>query len=206
MHREYAYTERLIGRTIIVFGGSSGIGRELRHVVHRFGAETFSFSQTSTGTRTSNHEHVREALDQVHRATGRVDAVVTVLATGGGDRVAIAEPDSAYAVSVVAGLSAPYLWPAMGHLLVVAPMTDPLTRQLHSLAAEWSRAGAHVSGLTSTAIAGPAGVAMRCTDALVTHQSELDPGLVGSAVGRIGGSTLFGQETFQLGPELLRRG
>jgi ribitol-5-phosphate 2-dehydrogenase (NADP+) / D-ribitol-5-phosphate cytidylyltransferase len=71
-----ACADHLRGRAVVIFGGSSGIGRELRRLAQGLGADVFSFSRSTTGTYADNPAHVRAALDQVQRATGRIDAIV----------------------------------------------------------------------------------------------------------------------------------
>lgn len=73
---EHEYTERLAGRTLVVFGGSYGIGADVARLGEAYGANAFAFSRTSTGTHVENEDDVRAALDHVHAATGRVDYVV----------------------------------------------------------------------------------------------------------------------------------
>jgi ribitol-5-phosphate 2-dehydrogenase (NADP+) / D-ribitol-5-phosphate cytidylyltransferase len=79
------YAEELRGRTVVVFGGGSGIGADLVGIVRDHGADVFSFSRSATGTHVENPQHVRDALAAVHATTGRIDHVVLtagVLHTG----------------------------------------------------------------------------------------------------------------------------
>jgi ribitol-5-phosphate 2-dehydrogenase (NADP+) / D-ribitol-5-phosphate cytidylyltransferase len=68
--------DHLPGRTLVIFGGSCGIGWELRRLAQSFGADVFSFSRSTTGTVAEDAVHVRAALDRVQRAAGRIDAIV----------------------------------------------------------------------------------------------------------------------------------
>ncbi|MGY3518319.1 D-ribitol-5-phosphate cytidylyltransferase [Micromonospora sp. PTRAS2] len=70
------YTEELTGRTIVVFGGSYGIGHELTELARRHGAQVFPFSRSTTGTHVERAEDVEAALKTAFEATGRIDHVV----------------------------------------------------------------------------------------------------------------------------------
>lgn len=79
------YTNELRGRTMVVFGGGSGIGADLVRLGEEYGADVFSFSRSQSGTHVENEDHVRAALAQVYERTGRIDYVVVtagVLHTG----------------------------------------------------------------------------------------------------------------------------
>ncbi|MFG1951451.1 D-ribitol-5-phosphate cytidylyltransferase [Micromonospora sp. NPDC048830] len=71
-----AYTEELTGRTIVVFGGSYGIGHELTELARGYGAQVFPFSRSTTGTHVERAEDVEAALRTAFEATGRIDHVV----------------------------------------------------------------------------------------------------------------------------------
>lgn len=82
---DHEYADELRGRTMVVFGGGSGIGADLVALATSFGADVLSFSRTQTGTHVENPAHVRAALAEAHRQTGRIDYVVVtagVLHTG----------------------------------------------------------------------------------------------------------------------------
>ena len=71
-----AYSEEVTGRTIVVFGGSYGIGHDLTELARRHGAQVFPFSRSSTGTHVERPEDVEAALKAAFDATGRIDHVV----------------------------------------------------------------------------------------------------------------------------------
>jgi ribitol-5-phosphate 2-dehydrogenase (NADP+) / D-ribitol-5-phosphate cytidylyltransferase len=75
----------LSGRTVVVFGGSYGIGASAADLAGDAGADVFEFSRSTTGTDVRHADAVRRALDDVVAATGRVDIV---LVTAGVLRVA----------------------------------------------------------------------------------------------------------------------
>ena len=66
----------LDGRTVVVFGGSYGIGADIVALCERFGATVFTFSRSLTGTHVERRSDVRAAREKVMAATGRVDFVV----------------------------------------------------------------------------------------------------------------------------------
>ncbi len=80
------YRVRLEGRTVVVFGGSYGIGADIAELAERLGATVFSFSRSSTNTHVERRADLVAASRRVLDATGRVDFVVNaagVLPRGG---------------------------------------------------------------------------------------------------------------------------
>ena len=73
---EPQYREGLAGRTVVVFGGSHGIGGDLSQMCRKFGADVFAHSRSLTGTHVERAEDVASALAEAHAATGRIDHVV----------------------------------------------------------------------------------------------------------------------------------
>ncbi|MBB4139756.1 bifunctional cytidylyltransferase/SDR family oxidoreductase [Microbacterium invictum] len=64
------------GRTVVVFGGSYGIGASIVDLATEAGAQVFEFSRSTTGTDVRRPEDVRDAFDTVIAATGAIDVVV----------------------------------------------------------------------------------------------------------------------------------
>ncbi|MFD3544898.1 SDR family NAD(P)-dependent oxidoreductase [Streptomyces sp. NPDC058655] len=73
---EAAYREQLTGRTLLVFGGSYGIGADIARIAEGFGARVFALGRSTTGTHVENVDHVEEALARAYAETGRIDYVV----------------------------------------------------------------------------------------------------------------------------------
>jgi ribitol-5-phosphate 2-dehydrogenase (NADP+) / D-ribitol-5-phosphate cytidylyltransferase len=71
-----AYSERLRGRTAVVFGGSYGIGGEMVSLLESYGATVFSFSRSATNTHVEDPADVKAALEKAHSQTGRIDYIV----------------------------------------------------------------------------------------------------------------------------------
>ncbi|HEY0538548.1 MAG TPA: bifunctional cytidylyltransferase/SDR family oxidoreductase [Actinoallomurus sp.] len=82
---ETDYASMLSGKTIVIFGGSQGIGADIAELTRSFGARVYSFSRSETGTHVENPPDVETALAKAHDETGRIDYVVNtagVLHTG----------------------------------------------------------------------------------------------------------------------------
>jgi 2-C-methyl-D-erythritol 4-phosphate cytidylyltransferase len=76
----------LAGKTVVVFGGSEGIGAAIADAAQRFGASVFSFSRSTTGTDIRKRKRVKAALEEAKRQSGRIDYVVNsagILEMGG---------------------------------------------------------------------------------------------------------------------------
>ena len=70
------FAERMADHTLVVFGGSYGIGSEIADVAREMGANVFSFSRSQTGTAVQDLDAVQAALASAHGQTGRIDYVV----------------------------------------------------------------------------------------------------------------------------------
>jgi 2-C-methyl-D-erythritol 4-phosphate cytidylyltransferase len=70
------YRTALTGRTVVVFGGSYGIGADVCRLAEQYGARVFSFSRSSTGTHVERRADLVAAAEQVLAETGRIDHVV----------------------------------------------------------------------------------------------------------------------------------
>jgi 2-C-methyl-D-erythritol 4-phosphate cytidylyltransferase len=70
------YRAALEGRTVVVFGGSYGIGADIVRLAEAHGATTFTFSRSATKTHVERREDIVAACEQVLAGTGRVDFVV----------------------------------------------------------------------------------------------------------------------------------
>jgi ribitol-5-phosphate 2-dehydrogenase (NADP+) / D-ribitol-5-phosphate cytidylyltransferase len=68
--------EMMPNKVMVVFGGSSGIGKEVVRLGRALGAVIYSFSRSENGVDVTNSEKVREVLEEVHKRNGRIDYVV----------------------------------------------------------------------------------------------------------------------------------
>ncbi len=96
----------LTGKTIVVFGGSYGIGESIVNQAQAAGADVRQFSRSTTGTDVRSAKAVRRALASVHEQTGRIDAVIV---TAGILRIAplVATPKRDLKESIQVNLIAP---------------------------------------------------------------------------------------------------
>ncbi len=70
------YRSALAGKTMVVFGGSYGIGADIAALAKSFGATVHTFSRSSTKTHVERREDVIAAARAVMEASGQVDFVV----------------------------------------------------------------------------------------------------------------------------------
>ncbi|MBA2463707.1 MAG: bifunctional cytidylyltransferase/SDR family oxidoreductase [Nocardioidaceae bacterium] len=70
------YHAALQGKTMVVFGGSYGIGADIADLARQHGATVFTFSRSSTDTHVERRADVSTAARQVVAKSGRVDFVV----------------------------------------------------------------------------------------------------------------------------------
>lgn len=73
---EEEYRAALSGKTMVVFGGSYGIGADIAALAERFGAKVHTFSRSSTKTHVERRADIEAAARRVIDADGRVDFVV----------------------------------------------------------------------------------------------------------------------------------
>jgi 2-C-methyl-D-erythritol 4-phosphate cytidylyltransferase len=70
------YRARLEGRTVVVFGGSYGIGGDIADLARQHGATVKTFSRSTTATHVERRADIAAAARAVLAETGRVDFVV----------------------------------------------------------------------------------------------------------------------------------
>jgi 2-C-methyl-D-erythritol 4-phosphate cytidylyltransferase len=70
------YRAALDGKTMVVFGGSYGIGADIAGLAEGYGARVLTFSRSSTGTDVGKRADIAAAAARVLAETGRVDYVV----------------------------------------------------------------------------------------------------------------------------------
>ncbi|WP_030801675.1 SDR family NAD(P)-dependent oxidoreductase, partial [Streptomyces sp. NRRL F-3273] len=64
------------GKTLVVFGGSYGIGADIATLAEQYGANVYALGRSTTGTHVENPEHIDDALSKAYAETGRVDYVI----------------------------------------------------------------------------------------------------------------------------------
>lgn len=120
-----ARTRALQGKTILVLGGSYGIGAEIARLAHKAGATVVAHGRSTTGVHVQDPEHVAQALADAASVHGRVDAVVLtagLLSTGRLNETPLDELELSIQVNYlapvhVARAAYPYLKESKGHLL-----------------------------------------------------------------------------------------
>ncbi|MFE9244385.1 SDR family NAD(P)-dependent oxidoreductase [Nocardiopsis sp. NPDC006938] len=135
------YARELAGKTVVVFGGSYGIGAGVADLAELHGARVFRYSRSATRTNVANPDDVAGALEQAHSATGRVDYVVNtagVLRIGRLDQTDPAEVEDTLRVNYLAPVNIaraafPYLRQTGGQLLLYTSSSYTRGRAEYSL-------------------------------------------------------------------------
>lgn len=70
----------LKNKVIVVFGGSSGIGKEIVNIANEYKAKAISFSR-SNGVDIASKKDIKKALKKVFEKYGRIDSVINCAAT-----------------------------------------------------------------------------------------------------------------------------
>ena len=145
--------DALAGKTVVVFGGSYGIGRDIVEVAAAHGARTLSFSRSSTRTHVERREDVIAACDRALAETGRIDYVVNtagVLPRGSlveaSEDTVLASTEINYLAPIfIAQTFHPYLRETQGSLLFFTSSSYTRGRSSYSL---YSSAKAAIVNLT----------------------------------------------------------
>ncbi|GLY76891.1 bifunctional cytidylyltransferase/SDR family oxidoreductase [Actinoallomurus iriomotensis] len=135
------YESRLSGKTVVVFGGSQGIGADIAELTRSFGAKVYSFSRSETGTHVENPQDIENALAKAYGETGRIDYVVNtagVLHTGRLDEIDEAIIDESLRINYlgplrVARAAIGYLRETKGQLLLYTSSSYTRGRAGYSL-------------------------------------------------------------------------
>jgi 2-C-methyl-D-erythritol 4-phosphate cytidylyltransferase len=138
---ETDYASSLSGKTVVIFGGSQGIGADIAELTRSFGARVYAFSRTETGTHVENVTDVENALAKAHGETGRIDYVVNtagVLHTGRLDEVDGATMEESLRVNYlgplhIARAAIGYLRESKGQLLLYTSSSYTRGRAGYSL-------------------------------------------------------------------------
>jgi ribitol-5-phosphate 2-dehydrogenase (NADP+) / D-ribitol-5-phosphate cytidylyltransferase len=73
---EDEYRQHMEGKTMVVFGGSYGIGADIAELARRHGATVWTFSRSGTNTHVERRSDIRAAAERVAAESGRIDFVV----------------------------------------------------------------------------------------------------------------------------------
>ncbi|WP_457971490.1 SDR family NAD(P)-dependent oxidoreductase [Arthrobacter sp. D1-17] len=203
----------LHGSTVLIFGGSTGIGAELARQLEDEGAAVVTHSRTGSGTFVEDRKCVAAALSAAARANGKVDHVVlTAGVLTVGPLTALTDKQLHHDVDVnlmaafiVAQESYPYLAGTKGSLTLYASSSytrgranytvysatkAAIVNLTQALADEWGDVGIRVNCISPSRTATP----MR-TKAFGAEAEEtlLQAGTVAAASARVLGSDMTGQ-------------
>jgi 2-C-methyl-D-erythritol 4-phosphate cytidylyltransferase len=147
------YRAALEGKTLVVFGGSYGIGADIVKLARSYGARAFTFSRSATNTHVERREDIVAACERVIAEAGRVDFVVNTagvlprgeLAETSEETVYMATEVNYLAPIHIAQVFHPYLAQTRGSLLLFTSSSYTRGRSGYSL---YSSAKAAVVNLT----------------------------------------------------------
>jgi 2-C-methyl-D-erythritol 4-phosphate cytidylyltransferase len=150
---ESEYRTALEGKTVVVFGGSYGIGADIVRLAEFHGANAYSFSRSSTNTHVERRSDIVAACEDVLARTGRVDYVVNTagilprgeLAESSEETVYLATEVNYLAPIHIAQVFHPHLQKTRGSLLLFTSSSYTRGRSGYSL---YSSAKAAVVNLT----------------------------------------------------------
>jgi ribitol-5-phosphate 2-dehydrogenase (NADP+) / D-ribitol-5-phosphate cytidylyltransferase len=138
---EEDYRAALSGRSVVVFGGSYGIGADICTLAEQYGARVFSFSRSSTGTHVERRSDLVAAAEQVLAETGRIDHVVNTAGVLPRGTLAETSEETVYAATdvnylapvFIAQVFRPYLAASNGSLLLFTSSSYTRGRSGYSL-------------------------------------------------------------------------
>jgi ribitol-5-phosphate 2-dehydrogenase (NADP+) / D-ribitol-5-phosphate cytidylyltransferase len=163
------YRRALSGKTLVVFGGSYGIGADIVALAGEYGANVFAFSRSGTGTHVERRDEVTAAVRSVLAQVDRIDYVVNTAGVLPRGLLHETTEESVFASTEVNYLAPifiaqevfPHLSASKGALLLFTSSSYTRGRSGYSL---YSSAKAAVVNLTQ-ALAdewGPFGVRVNC--------------------------------------------
>jgi len=131
----------LAGKTVVVLGGSYGIGAEIVRLATEAGADVVSHGRSTTGLHVEDPAAIAAAFAQTAAEHGSIDAVILtagVLRMGRLEETAEAEIDEAVGVNLLAPIHVakaayPYLRESQGHLLFFTSSSYTRGRENYSL-------------------------------------------------------------------------
>jgi 2-C-methyl-D-erythritol 4-phosphate cytidylyltransferase len=147
------YATSLRGKTLVVFGGSYGIGSDIAQLARKHGATVHTFSRSSTNTHVDRREDVHAAAQAVMAESGRIDFVVNTAGVLPRGELTDTTEETIYAATEVNYLGPifiaqefqPYLARTQGSLLLFTSSSYTRGRSGYSL---YSSAKAAVVNLT----------------------------------------------------------
>ena len=203
----------LVGKRLVVFGGSYGIGQSIVGLARAQGARAMEFSRSTTGTDVRSAKKIRKALAAAYDAMGGIDAVVVtagvlqisplVDATAGDIKQTVRT--NLVAPAVIAKLAHPYLLQTRGQIILFTSSSYTRGRAGYStysatkagvvnltqaLSEEWAPGGVRVNCINPQRTATPMRTA---AFGIEPEGSLLDPDDVARVTLRVLTSSLTGQ-------------
>jgi 2-C-methyl-D-erythritol 4-phosphate cytidylyltransferase len=147
------YRAAMSGKTMVVFGGSYGIGADIATIAAGYGATVRTFSRSTTRTHVERREDVEKALASVMEEHGKIDYVVNTAAVLPRGALVETSEETIYAATeinylapiLIAQLAFPYLAASRGSLLFFTSSSYTRGRSGYSL---YSSAKAAMVNLT----------------------------------------------------------
>ena len=147
------YRDKLTGKTLVIFGGSYGIGADIAALARAHGATVCTFSRSGTNTHVESRADIASAAQQVLADTGRIDFVVNTAGVLTRGELAATSEESVYSSTDVNYLAPifvaqeffPHLSQTRGSLLLFTSSSYTRGRSGYSL---YSSAKAAVVNLT----------------------------------------------------------
>jgi ribitol-5-phosphate 2-dehydrogenase (NADP+) / D-ribitol-5-phosphate cytidylyltransferase len=140
-HEEEHYRAALAGRTLVVFGGSYGIGAGVAELAEGYGANVVALGRSTTGTDVKSQQDIEKALADANERFGQIDFVVNTagslqigrLADQNDEEIAEALEVNYLAPIRIARAAHPYLAATKGHLLFYTSSSYTRGRSGYSL-------------------------------------------------------------------------
>ena len=140
-HDDSYYRAALEGRTVVVFGGSYGIGAGVAELAEGYGAHVLALGRSTTGTDVKSQQDIESALADAHERFGRIDFVVNSagslqigqLAEQDDQQISEALEVNYLAPIRIARAAHPYLARTGGHLLFYTSSSYTRGRSGYSL-------------------------------------------------------------------------
>lgn len=150
---EVAAREYFNNKTIVILGGSYGIGAEIATIARKLGANVVAHGRSTTGVHAQNPQEVEAALEEAAREHGGIDAVVLtagVLQMGAVHETSDEDIELAVGVNYLAPIyvaraAHKYLKETAGHLLLFTSSSYTRGRENYAV---YSSAKAAVVNLT----------------------------------------------------------
>ncbi len=144
--------EKLKNKVIVIFGGTSGIGKCIADLAEKYEAKVYSTSK-SKGCDITNYKNIQEYLEQIYKETGKIDYIVNsagVLKMGKLAEREIEDIQQEIKVNYIGSInvikvSIPYLKESRGSIQLFASSSYTRGRALYST---YSSAKAGIVNLT----------------------------------------------------------